>query len=119
MVYDCKQPSNAIALADAKSKQSAGVYMAWFGWQPPLFDTVCAHFTVQTSVFGFNTDIMLTHTGGGARPRKLSTKMSDALLNFMRTGNPNGSSLPVACLHQRQRRDMILDDTCVVKNDPD
>ena len=27
-----------VALADAKSKQSSPVYVAWFGWQPPLFD---------------------------------------------------------------------------------
>ena len=86
---------NAIALADAKSKQQAGVYMAWFGWQPPLFDNRMRAFHCSDICFWFyNTDLMLTHTGGGARPRKLSTKMSEALLNFMRTGNPNGGTLP-------------------------
>ena len=38
---------------------------------------------------------MLTHTGGGARPRALSDKMSDALLAFMRTGNPDRAARSV------------------------
>ena len=44
--------------------------------------------TVWISASGSkNTDLMLTqHTGGGARPRKLSVKMADALLNFMKKG---------------------------------
>ena len=101
---------NAIALADAKSKQAAGVYVAWFGWQPPLFDNRMRAFHCADICFWFyNTDIMLTHTGGGARPRKLSSKMSDALLAFMRGGNPNGGSMTaLASVYERQWRD---DDT--------
>jgi para-nitrobenzyl esterase len=112
---------NAIALADAKSKQSAGVYLAWFGWQPPLFDNRMRAFHCSDICFWFyNTDLMLTHTGGGARPRKLSTKMSDALVSFMKTGNPNTGSLPRWLAYTSANGEtMILDDTCVVKNDPD
>jgi para-nitrobenzyl esterase len=112
---------NAIALADAKSKQSAGVYVAWFGWQPPLFDNRMRAFHCSDICFWFyNTDVMLSHTGGGARPRKLSTKMSDVLSSFMRTGNPNGGSLPKWPAYTSANGEtMILDDTCVVKNDPD
>ncbi len=112
---------NAIALADAKSKQSAGVYVAWFGWQPPLFDNRMRAFHCADICFWFyNTDLMITHTGGGARPRKLSTKMSEALLNFMRTGNPNGGTLPKWPAYTSANGEtMILDDTCAVKNDPD
>ena len=29
---------SVVALADAKSAQPAPVFVAWFGWQPPLFD---------------------------------------------------------------------------------
>ncbi len=42
----------------------------------------------------YSTDLMLSHTGGGARPRRLSAKMAGALLQFMKTGNPNGGGLP-------------------------
>lgn len=112
---------NAIALADAKSKQSPGVYLAWFGWQPPMFDRrMRAFHCVDICFWFYNTDVMLTHTGGGARPRKLSTKMSEALLSFMRTGNPNGGSMPQWPAYTSSNGEtMILDDNCVVKNDPD
>jgi para-nitrobenzyl esterase len=67
-----------------------------------------------------NTDLMLTHTGGGARPRKLSTMMSDSLLQFMKTGNPNGGGLPEwPAFTVENGETMVLNDTCEVKNDPD
>ena len=67
-----------------------------------------------------NTDVMISHTGGGKRPRDLSDKMSDALLAFMRTGNPNCSSLPRWPEYSVENGEvMILDDKCEVKNDPD
>ena len=63
---------------------------------------------------------MLTHTGGGARPRKLSEKMSGALLQFMRTGNPDGGGLPTWPKYTSENGEvMVLDDESVVKNDPD
>ena len=112
---------NAIALADAKSKQKAAVYLAWFGWQPPLFDNRMRAFHCIDICFWFdNTDLMYTHTGGGARPRKLSTKMADSLLKFMRTGNPNGGGLPNWTTYNSETgATMILDDMPAVKNDPD
>jgi para-nitrobenzyl esterase len=112
---------NAVALATAKSKQQAPVYLAWFGWQPPLFDNRMRAFHCSDICFWFyNTDLMLTHTGGGARPRKLSEKMADSFLKFARTGNPNGGGLPTWPKYSAQNGEtMILDDTPVVKNDPD
>ncbi len=112
---------NAIALADAKSKQKASVYLAWFGWQPPLFDNRMRAFHCIDICFWFNnTDLMYTHTGGGTRPRKLSSKMTDSLLKFMRTGNPNGGGLPNWTAYNSETgATMILDDMPAVKNDPD
>ena len=112
---------NAVALADAKAKQTADVFVAWFGWQPPLFDNRMRAFHCADICFWFNnTDVMLTHTGGGSRPRKLSEKMSGALLSFMRTGNPNSGSLPKWPAYTSTNGEtMILDDNCAVKNDPD
>ena len=63
---------------------------------------------------------MITHTGGGKRARALSEKMSDALLQFMATGDPNTESLlqwPAYTLENDEP--MILNDVCVMKNDPD
>ena len=98
---------NVVALADAKSKQPAPVYVAWFGWQPPLFDSRMRAFHCLDICFWFaNTELMLTHTGGGARPRRLAEKMSKTLLQFMRTRRPERRRpAAVAEVHERPRRD--------------
>ena len=110
-----------VALADVKSKQPAPVYVNWFTWQPPLFDSrIRAFHCVDICFWFYNTDVMLTHTGGGPRPRALSTKMAGALLQFMKTGNPNGGGLPNWPRYSAGNGEtMILDDKCEVKNDPD
>ncbi len=113
---------NAVAIADAKvSQQKAPVYLAWFGWQPPLFDGRMRAFHCDDICFWFyNTDLMLTHTGGGKRPRALSEKMAKSFLNFVKTGNPNGGGLPNWKSYTTQNGEtMILDDTSVLVNDPD
>ena len=113
---------NAIATADAKvSQKKAPVYAAWFGWQPPLFDNRMRAFHCSDICFWFyNTDLMLTHTGGGKRPRALSEKMAKSFVNFAKTGNPNGGGLPNWAAYTSQNGEtMILDDTCALVNDPD
>ncbi len=112
---------STIELANMKSKQSPPVYLAWFGWNPPLFDNRMRSFHCADICFWFyNTDLMLTHTGGGHRPRKLSQKMAGSLLKFMRTGDPNGGGLPKWPRYTTEKGEtMILDDISEVKNDPD
>jgi len=111
----------AVETANAKATQQAPVYMAWFGWEPDLFNGRARAFHCLDISFWFaNTDLMLTHTGGGKRPRLLADKMSDALLNFMRSGNPNGGKLPQwPAFTVENGETMILNDVSEVKNDPD
>jgi para-nitrobenzyl esterase len=112
----------AIAAADAKvSQRKAPVYVSWFGWQPPLFDGRMRAFHCDDICFWFyNTDLMLTHTGGGKRPRALSTKMAKSFLSFIKTGNPNGGGLPAWKPYTKENGEtMILDDTCALVNNPD
>ncbi|MGE5127611.1 MAG: carboxylesterase/lipase family protein [Betaproteobacteria bacterium] len=112
---------SAVALADAKAKQPSAVYVAWFGWQPPLFDGRMRAFHCLDICFWFrNTDLMLTHTGGGARPRRLAAQMSGALVQFMKTGDPNGAGLPSWPRYTSARGEtMVLDDVSEVRSDPD
>ena len=107
--------------ATAKSVQKAPVYVAWFGWEPPMFNGRMRAFHCLDICFWYaNTDLMLTHTGGGARPRKLSEKMSGSLLQFMKTGNPNGGGLPEwPSFTVENGETMVLNDESEVKNDPD
>jgi para-nitrobenzyl esterase len=110
-----------VAAADAKAKESAPVYMAYFGWQPPLFDNRMRAFHCLDICFWFNnTDLMLTHTGGGSRPRKLSKIMADALVRFIKTQDPNGPGLPEWSRYSSEKGElMVLNDICEAKNDPD
>lgn len=110
-----------IDTANAKASQKAPVYLAWFGWEPPLFNNRMRAFHCLDICFWFaNTDLMLTHTGGGKRPRALSDKMSGALLQFMKTGNPNNGGLPSWKAYSTEKGEtMILNDICELKNDPD
>lgn len=107
--------------ANIKLKQGAPVYVAWFGWCSPLFDGRLRAFHCSDISFWFyNTDRMYTHSGGGARPRKLSKKMADALLNFVKTGDPNGGELPQwPVFTEANGETMVLNDVAEVKNDPD
>ncbi|WP_420841182.1 carboxylesterase/lipase family protein [Aquiflexum gelatinilyticum] len=111
----------AVATGNAKSKQKAPVYMAWFGWEPNLYNGRMRAFHCIDICFWFdNTDRMYTHTGGGKRPKMLSDKMSASLLAFMRTGNPNTGTLPNWPKFTPDKGEtMVLNDTCEVKNDPD
>lgn len=119
--YISANRQTTIELADSKSRQTAPVFLAWFGWHPPLFDNRMRAFHCLDICFWFqNTDLMLTHTGGGARPRELSSKMSDALLQFMRTGDPNGGDLPDWPAYSEEIGEvMVLNDESEVQNDPD
>ena len=110
-----------VTLADAKVKQAAPVFVGWFTWQPPLFDGRIGAFHCVDICFWFhNTDLMLSHTGGGARPRKLADKMAGMLVQFMKTGDPNGAGLPAWPKYTSAKGEtLVLDDVCTAKNDPD
>ena len=113
--------ANVVNAANTKLQQSAPVYMAWFGWEPPLFDGRMRAFHCIDICFWFcNTDLMVTHTGGGKTPRTLSRKMADALLQFMKTGDPNGGSLPEWPQYTRENGEtMVLNVKSKVMNHPD
>jgi para-nitrobenzyl esterase len=111
----------AVNCGNAKAKQAAPVYMAWFGWEPNLYNGRMRAFHCIDICFWFdNTDRMYTHTGGGKRPRMLSEKMSSSLLAFMKTGNPNAGTLPNWPKFTAENGEtMVLNDVSEVKNDPD
>ena len=113
--------SSVVTLADAKAKQAAPVFVSWFAWQPPLFDGRIGAFHCVDICFWFdNTDEMYTHTGGGARPRKLADKMSKSLVQFMKTGDPNGAGLmPWSKYTAANGETLVLNDVPAMKNDPD
>lgn len=112
---------NAIELSNVKSRQAAPVFLAWFGWNTPMFDgRLRAFHTMDIAFWFYNTDVQISHTGGGSRPRKLADKMSGSLAQFMRTGDPNNAGLPAWPRYTSELGEtMILDDNSEIKNDPD
>jgi para-nitrobenzyl esterase len=111
-----------IDLCNTKYNQKgAPLYLAWFGWNPPVFDgRLRAFHTMDIAFWFYNTDVQISHTGGGARPRNLAAKMASSLIKFMKTGCPDGGGLPLWPKYSAEKGEtMILDDKCEVKNDPD
>ena len=70
-----------------------------------------------------NTDLQVSHTGGGQYPRNLSKKMAKALYNFMANGDPNigkKTGLPNWPAYTTEEgATMILEDKSYVLNAPD
>jgi para-nitrobenzyl esterase len=110
-----------LATADAKYPQGAPVYLAWFDYNAPLFGgRIRAFHCADISYWFKNTDLMVTHTGGGAEPRGVSDQMSAALLAFMRTGNPNCKEIPQwPAYTPEEAPTMIFGVKSVVRNAPD
>ena len=115
------QRKNVLATANAKCAQNAPVYLAWFDYNAPLFNGRIRAFHCSDICYWYkNTDLMVTHTGGGAEPRKVSDQMSAALLAFMRTGNPNCPEIPEwPAYTPEEAPTMIFDVKSEVRNAPD
>lgn len=107
--------------ADTKLHQSSPVYMAWFGKTSNMFDGRMRAFHCSDISYWFlNTDLMITHTGGGKEARKLSRKMADALLAFMRSGVPSAKGLPKWLPYSLEKGEtMVLNTKSELVNNPD
>lgn len=86
------------AVEQAKLKaaqQGAPVYMYMFAWESPILDGMfrSTHCMEIPFVF-YNVVRHASMTGGGEAAQALSEKMSNAWLNFAKTGDPNAEGLP-------------------------
>jgi para-nitrobenzyl esterase len=97
---------SVVALADQKSKQPAPVYVAWFGWPPPLFDGRARAFHCVDICFWLaNTDLMLSHTGGGRAAAPARDEDGPLAPQLHEGGRPERRRPPrVAPLHGGQGR---------------
>ncbi|MDR3573894.1 MAG: carboxylesterase family protein, partial [Anaerolineaceae bacterium] len=107
-----------VVTANAKADQhGAPVYNYLFAWQSPVLDGSSRAPHDAEIPFVFN-NIALTEqmNGGGKDAYDLSQKVSQAWINFARTGNPNHSGLPnwPAYTHEKGGT-MIFDNKCEVR----
>ncbi len=112
------------AVEQVKRKAAQGkapAYLYWFQWQTPVLDGRPMAFHCSELSFCFDqTDRCETMTGGGSRARELAAKISQAWINFARSGNPNHSQLPKWPVFDAEKTPtMIFDNECRVDNDPD
>lgn len=111
-----------VAQANLKAAtKTAPVYMYLFTWQSPVLDGVYKAVHCMELPFVFNNIAKCEEmTGGGKDAYSLADKMSQAWINFARTGNPNHKNLPSWEKYTPEKgATMIFDNKCVIKNHPD
>ena len=86
----------AVYQANEKSAlDAAPVYMYLFTWQSPVLDGKYKALHCMELPFVFNNiERCQEMTGGTEEAHALAEKVSDAWVNFARTGNPNAKGLP-------------------------
>lgn len=109
----------AVIQANEKSALVGGadVYMYLFTWQSPVFDGKYKALHCMELPFVFdNIDLANQMTGGGKEAHVLADKMSNAWLNFAKTGNPNHMGLPEwPAYNDSNTATMHFNVTCEVK----
>jgi para-nitrobenzyl esterase len=102
-------------LRPALSRRSSGAIPARRRTRTPL-----AYHCAELAFAFDNIDRCANSTGGTAQARELAAKMSQAWIQFARTGNPNHSGLPRwPAVSASTLPTMIFDTRCEVKDDPD
>jgi para-nitrobenzyl esterase len=112
----------SLTQAGEKADQGgAPVYAYRFDWRSDICDGRLRAFHALDMAFTFdNAARWESATGGGERAQRLAARMSQAWINFARTGDPGHRDLPEWPQYQRARGAvMVFDDHCRVKNHPD
>jgi para-nitrobenzyl esterase len=112
------------AIHQARAKAALGAapaYLYWFTWQTPILSGRPRAFHCSELAFVFdNTDRCETMTGGGPAARALAAKMSEAWIQFARTGDPNHPAIPHwPTFNAQSVPTMIFDNAIELVNNPD
>jgi para-nitrobenzyl esterase len=121
-LLDFNVRTNAITQATLKTAQNgAPVYVYLFAWQNPLFDGVYKAIHCMEIPFVFNNALHSEKFTGGSREAiALGDRVSQAWINFARTGNPNHAELPTwPAFTDKKQSTMVFDNKCVVKENYD
>ena len=105
----------AIETLNTKAKQPAPVYAYIFTWETPIMGGYAMAYHCSELPFVFN-NIALSEktTGGGKKAQALADKMSQAWIDFARTGNPGWEAYT-----PENGATMIFDDVPVLANHHD
>lgn len=102
----------AVEELEARARQGAPTWAYQLDWGSPLDGgRLGAFHTLDIPLVFDNTTAAGSRTGDGADARKMAEVMSEALLAFARTGNPNHDGLPHWDTYGLDRRQTLLFDT--------
>lgn len=113
--------SDSIRLAERKTAQrAAAVFMYRLDWETPVLGGAMKspHGLDVPLVFD-NADKKPQLVGTGGAARKIGATMSQAWINFARSGNPSQPSLAWPAYETASRKTMIFDVRSHVVSDPD
>jgi para-nitrobenzyl esterase len=122
MVESLRMGGGSLTQAQEKADQGgAPVYAYRFDWRSDILDGRLRAFHALDMAFTFDNVVRWeSATGGGERAQRLASRMSQAWVNFARTGDPNHRDLPAWPRYDRTSGAvMVFDDHCRVKNHPD
>ena len=112
----------ALTQAERKAAQGAApAYVYLFTYHTPVLDGRPGAFHSAEIAFVFNNlDRCDQLTGGDPQAATLAEMMSEAWVNFARTGNPNGGNLPHwPAFTPAYRTTLVFDTTCAARDDFD
>ena len=110
----------ATTIAERKFQQGkAPVYMYLFAWRTPaLGGKLGAPHTVEIPFVFDNTDVPKLMTTGSPADKALAARMSEAWIQFAKTGSPNHKGLPNwPAYTPKDRSIMVFDTDCRIVND--
>ncbi|SLM25723.1 carboxylesterase/lipase family protein [Stenotrophomonas indicatrix] len=113
----------AVEELEARARQTTGAAPTWayqLDWPSPVEDgRLRAFHTLDIPLVFDNAGLPGAHTGGGEDARALAATMSDALIAFARTGDPNHAGMSQwAPYGVPQRQTMVFDRHSHVVDDP-
>jgi para-nitrobenzyl esterase len=112
----------SIRLAERKiAQRSAPVYMYLFAWKSPALDgKLHSPHTAEIPFVFDNIGIPKFMTAHTSQEKELAAKMSQAWIQFARSGKPDHNGIPNWPQYDFEKRaTMIFDTTCRIVNDPE
>ncbi|MCC8555084.1 carboxylesterase/lipase family protein [Xanthomonas hortorum] len=102
----------AVEEAEARARQGAPTWVYQLDWGSPLDGGKFGAFHTLDIPLVFDTTAQPgSRTGDGADAQRMAAQMSEALLAFARSGDPNHRGLPRWRQYSLQRRETLLFDT--------
>ncbi len=120
-IVDTMMRPGTLIASRMKSAQKAPVYNYLFTWKSPVIDGFWQSGHSLELNFVFNQlEIGAESTGGGKGVEKLTDQMSQAWVNFARTGDPNHKGIPNWPAYTPENgATMIIDTNWSVRNNHD